>query len=72
MNYQTVILELPNGQTRHMPMNEFDFYAYTNELEHKKEDIIINIGDLAHSFLYETDERGEIINKETISRILFA
>ena len=38
-NYQIVILELPNGQTRHIPMREFDYYAYPNELEHKEENI---------------------------------
>ena len=71
LNFQTVIVELLNGQTRHFPMNEFDYFAFSNELEHKEENIVVSIGNIAKSFIYETDERGEIVDCETISRITF-
>lgn len=72
MDYKTVIIELSNGQTRHIPMYEFDYYAHSNELEHKTEHIIICIDNLSRSFLYETDERGEIENKELITKVSFS
>ena len=72
MDYKTVIIELSNGQTRHIPMYEFDYYAHSNELEHKTEHIIICIDNLSRSFLYATDERGEIENKELITKVSFS
>lgn len=71
MNYQTVILEFPNGKIRHIAMSEFDYYAAPNELEHKKENIIIHLDNLALSFIYETNDRGEIVNREEICSISF-
>lgn len=57
----------PKGEIRSFHQNEFDMYA--NELEHRTENIILNISEPQKSFVYETDFRGEIITKEYIQYI---
>lgn len=66
MNNKSILIEFPNGRIRHYPIEDFDYYSVSNELEHKEENIIICIDDLSRSFTYELNEQGEIINKEKL------
>lgn len=63
-NRQVVIL-LPNGRPKIYPLSEFT--QYHSELEHIKENIILNIVNPSRSFTYTKNSRGEIIDKEPIS-----
>lgn len=47
-------------------LSEDEFERIGNELEHKNENIILNITNPLSSFIYETDYRGEMLNKEYI------
>ncbi len=68
MQHNSINITFPNGRIKTYPNSSFDHYAATNELEHKVENIIISLDDIAKSFIYETDElSGEMISKEYIS-----
>lgn len=72
MTFDTVEIEFENGRRRTFPSSDFDYYAGTNELEHKSENIIISLSSLEKSFVYEMDEvGGEMVNKEYITRVEF-
>ena len=67
MQYNSIKIILPNGRAKTYPYSSFEHYIAINELEHKKENIIISLNDTSKSFIYETDElSGEMINKEYI------
>lgn len=59
----------PNGKSCHYNIDDFIFFGSMNEIEHKCENIIINVKDHSKSFFYEVDEFGEIVNKEPITII---
>lgn len=68
MPYNSIKITFPTGRVKTYPYSAFDYYATTNELEHKEESIIITLDSITKSFVYETDElSGEMINKEYIS-----
>lgn len=68
MHYKSIKITFPNGRVKTYLYSTFDYYAATNELEHKDENIIITLDCTTKSFVYETDElSGEMINKEYIS-----
>ena len=68
MQYETIKITFPNGRIKLYSYSSFDFYASTNELEHKEENIIIMLNNLSLSFVYEIDVlSGEISNKENVS-----
>lgn len=70
MTFTTIEIEYPNGRRRIFDSSDFDYYATTNELEHKNENITITLSSLSKSFIYETDnETGEILNKEYLTSI---
>lgn len=54
-----------NGRTLTFLDDEFERVG--DELEHHKENIILNILKPHYSFIYETDYRDEIVNKEYIN-----
>lgn len=60
-----ILVTFPNGRKR--MFNEVDFELFGGKMEHKTENIIIDFNHPRSSFMYETDWRGEIINKENIS-----
>ena len=60
-----ILITFPNG--RSMKFKEEDFEFFGGEMEHKTENIILGVNNPHSSFVYETDWRGEIINKENIS-----
>lgn len=65
MQFSKVIVTLPNGRIKRFSSSDFDFYASTNELEHKEENIIITLDNLSYSFIYECEElTGEMLCKE--------
>lgn len=66
MKRDNVTIKFPNGKTKKHCIDEFDMFYATNELEHRHENIIINVTIPDLSFVYEKDERGEIIHKEWI------
>lgn len=59
-------LTFPNGRVRNFSIEEFNYYAATNELQHKTENIIISLNKPTSSFLYELDDAGEIAMKELL------
>lgn len=68
MQYNSIKIIFPNGRVKTYPYSSFDYYAVTNELEHKMENIIIPLDDSSKSFVYEIDGLlEEIVNKEYIS-----
>lgn len=68
MHYKSIKITYPNGIVKNYPYSAFDFYAATNELEHKEENIIISLANTSKSFVYETDNLSdEIVNKEFVS-----
>ena len=67
MQFSSIEIKFPNGRVKTFLCSDFDYFVANNELEHKKDNIIITLDDLSYSFVYETDElSGEIINKEKI------
>lgn len=62
----TITIEFPNGKKRHLTLGEFNYYAETNELQHKSELIIIRLDDITKSFIFELDDHDEILFKEYI------
>lgn len=67
MLYSFVKISFPNGRVKIYPYSSFVYYAYTNELEHQDENIIISLENNHKSFVYEVDElSGEMVNKEYI------
>jgi len=72
MTFDTVEIEFENGRRRTFPSSDFDFYAGTNELEHKSENIIIALSDLSKSFKYEEEElSGEITCNDYLTKVEF-
>ena len=70
VEYTTIDIEYPNGKRKKYSHSDFDFYASTNELEHKTENLIITLSDLKKSFTYDIDEyTGEITKKDYICSI---
>ena len=70
MTYKAIEIEYPNGRRRTYSPSDFDYYAATNELEHKSENIIITLSDLCKSFTYEEDEQsGEMTDKELLAKV---
>ena len=63
MRYSIIEIIFPNGYRCRFHYDDFEFFPSVNELQHKTENIIINIDDLCKSFFYETDDRGEIMCK---------
>ena len=71
MTFTTIEIELANGRKYTFPSSDFDFVATTNELEHKRENIIITLSALENSFVYELDDvTGEIVNKEYLQKVI--
>ena len=66
MKRDNITIIFPNGRIKHYCIDEFDMFYATNELEHRHENIIINVTIPDLSFVYEKDEKGEIIHKEWI------
>ena len=64
MHDKVITITFHNGLSRKYPIDEFEQFGY--ELEHRTENLIIDIQQPSHSFTYETDDDGEIINKEPI------
>lgn len=60
-----ILITFPNGRSRIFNNTEFEDFGC--EMEHKTENIILNRNKPQSSFVYETDERGEIIYIENIS-----
>ena len=58
-------IQLSNGRSKVYSLSEFT--QYESELEHNKENIILNIVNPSRSFTYTKNSRGEIIDKEPIS-----
>jgi hypothetical protein len=70
MTFTTIEIELANGRKYTFPSSDFDFFATTNELEHKREKIIVTLSALEKSFVYELDEdTGEIVNKKYLQKV---
>lgn len=67
MYKDSIIIKFPNGRIQKYSIKDFEYYYATNELEHHNENIIINVNSPYLSFVYETDEKGEITNKVPIS-----
>ena len=68
MQYESIKITFPNSRVKTYPYSAFEYYAATNELEHKDESIIIPLDCITKSFVYETDElSGEMTNKEYVS-----
>jgi len=64
-----VLLTYPNGHSVQYPLSDFSLFS-TCELEHNNKNIIISLTkDLRHSFVYTTDSRGEMVDKQPISNI---
>ena len=63
-NETFIYILFPQGNVRSFSKKEFD--SYGNELEHRTENIILNISEPQKSFVYETDYRGELVDKEYI------
>lgn len=66
-NISKLRITFPNGEIKTFDISDFEYFAPVNELEHKRENIIINLSHICKSFTYDTDERGEIINKDFIT-----
>lgn len=62
--FSRVKLTFPNGRVRNFSIEEFDYYAATNELQHRAENIIISLNNPTSSFLYDLDDAGEIAMKD--------
>ena len=62
-----ITVTYPSGSIR--TFADEDFELFQNELEHKTENIILNTEEPYKSFAYETDCRGEIINRDPINII---
>lgn len=60
-----ILITFKNGRSK--TFNNTEFEDFGCEMEHKTENIILNRNKPLSSFVYETDERGEIINMENIS-----
>lgn len=58
-------IQLSNGRSKVYSLSEFT--QYESELEHIKENIILNIVNPSRSFTYTKNSRGEIIDNEPIS-----
>lgn len=71
-NISKLRIAFPNGEIKTFDISDFEYFAPVNELEHKTENIIINLSQSGKSFTYDTDERGEIINKDFIHSVIFA
>lgn len=68
MHYNSIKITFPNGRVKAYSISCFDYYAATNELEHKEENIIVSLSNPSKSFIYETDKlSNEMVNKEYIS-----
>lgn len=67
MNTSYFTITYPNGTTKEYGLEEFEMFNATNELEHLHDKIIVNVIEPHLSFIYETDERGEIVYKEFIN-----
>ena len=57
-----------NGSIR--TFSDEDFELFHSELEHKIGNIILNIEEPDKSFVYETDCRGEIIDRVPVNFII--
>lgn len=65
MAHFMIYVTFPNGSIRTFDKTEFEDFGC--EMEHKTENIILNRNKPLSSFVYEIDERDEIINMEYIS-----
>ncbi len=54
-----------SGKT--LSFSDDEFERIGDELEHLNENIILNIFNPHYSFIYETDYRDEMVNKEYIN-----
>lgn len=63
-HYNFIQIVMPNGFI--LDYCKTDFEQYDTEFEHISENIILNTEEPEKSFIYETNNRGEIINKEFI------
>ena len=64
-------ITFPNGKIKTFAIREFEYFASVNELEHKEDNIIINLNQIKKSFIYDTNDNGEIINKDFIPTVDF-
>lgn len=70
-NISKLRITFPNGKINTFDISDFEYFVPVNELEHKTENIIINLSQRAKSFVYEIDEHGEITNKDFIPSVIF-
>lgn len=70
-NISKIRITFPNGEIKTFDISDFEYFAPVNELEHKRENIIINLSQICKSFTYDTDDCGEIINKDFITSTVF-
>lgn len=64
-------ITFPNGKTNTFAICEFEYFASVNELEHKEDNIIINLNQIKKSFIYDINDIGEITNKNFIPSVDF-
>ena len=67
IRFNEFIILFTNGRKSRYIIDDFEKFNSVDELEHKTENIIINIKDPRKSFFYEVDRLGEIVNKEPIT-----
>jgi hypothetical protein len=61
---KTVFVLYPNNKIKKYLYSDFELFG--DELEHKTDNIILNVVDPKRSFAYLTDFRGEISHLEPI------
>ena len=66
INQSIVHIEFQNGETKNYSIQDFEYFANTNELEHMEESIIISLNSPQQSFRYILDNNDEILYKEYI------
>lgn len=73
MDYKNskIRITFPNGKIITFATCEFEYFASVNELEHKEDNIIINLNQIKKSFIYDVNDNGEIINKDFIPSVAF-
>ncbi len=72
MRYSIIELVFPNGCRCCFSYDDFEFFPSVSELQHKTENIIIDIENLHKSFFYETDDRGEIMCKIPFDSVILS
>ena len=55
MKRDNITIIFPNGRIKHYCIDEFDMFYATNELEHRHENIIINVTELSQVKIHKRD-----------------